>query len=120
MHHPPDASVEGVIILSPSSDVLHMSPRATQLIRPFVIGPTQNSSGLTLPTMLDSIGREIRTQLETSLRQGNGLTSNMKRVISSPVGALFVRGLGVPGQDGVEFLTVLVVSDSPVNTPSFG
>lgn len=120
LHYSTDAPVEGVIILSPSFHVLHMSPRATQLISPLTISPTQNPTELTLPTVLHDIGQDIRTHFQTSLSQGNGLTCDIERVISSSVWTLFVRGLGVPDQNGGEFLTVLVVSNSPVNIPSFG
>ena len=118
MHHPTNASVEGVIVLSPSLHVLHMSPRATQLIGALTIGPRQNPSGLTLPADLHDIGHETRNQLLTSLRQGNGLTCNVERMISSLGATLFVRGLGAPDQGGGEFFTVLVVSESPVTIPS--
>lgn len=113
MHDPTDASVNGVIVLSPSFHVLHMSPRATQLISPLTVSPAQNRPGLILPSVLHFIAQEIRDHLQTSLRQGNGLACDAERVISSSEGTLFVRGLGVPDRYGGEFLTVLVVSESP-------
>lgn len=112
-----DAAVEGVIILSPSCDLLYLSPGATQLIRPFAICPKDNPSGLALPPLLRNIGREVRQQLQTSLKQGKGLTCDVKHALSSPEGTLFVQGLGVPNLHDGEFLTTLVVSTSPVQLP---
>ena len=112
-----DAAVEGVIILSPSCDLLYLSPGATQLIRPFAICPTGNPSGLTLPPLLRNIGQEVRHQLQASLKQGKGLTCDVKRALSSSEGTLFVHGLGVPNLHDGEFLTTLVVSTSPIQLP---
>lgn len=112
-----DAAVEGVIILSPSCDLLYLSPGATQLIRPFAICPTGNPSGLTLPPLLRNIGQEVRHQLQASLKQGKGLTCDVKRALSSSEGTLFVHGLGVPNLQDGEFLTTLVVSTSPIQLP---
>lgn len=112
-----DAAVEGVIILSPSCELLYLSPVATQLIRPLTTCPMGNPSGLPLPPLLQNIGQEIRHQLQASLMQGNGLTCNVIRIISSSEGTLFVHGLGVPNRYDGEFLTTLVVSKSPIQLP---
>lgn len=112
-----DAAVEGVIILSPSCDLLYLSPEATQLIRQLASCPTGNPSGLALPPLLRNIGHEVRHQLQASLKQGHGLTCNVTRIISSSEGTLFVHGLGVPNRYDGEFLTILVVSKSPIQLP---
>ncbi len=111
---PADTSGEGVIILSSSCDVLYMSPRATQLIEPLTISPTGDPPRVVLPTPLRHIGDEVRHQLQTSLKHGNGLTCNVTRTISSSGGTLFVQGLGMPNQYDGEFFTTLVVSKSPI------
>lgn len=107
-------AVEGVIILSPSCDVLYMSPRATQLITPLASSPTGDPPSDALPAPLRHIGDEVRHQLQASLKHGNGLTCNVTRTISSSGGTLFVQGLGMPNQYDGEFLTTLVVSESPI------
>jgi hypothetical protein len=112
-----DAAIEGVIILSPSCDLLYLSPGATQLIKPLATCPTGNPSGLTLPPLLRNIGQEVRRQLQASLKQGKGLTCDVKRSLSSSEGTLFVYGLGVPNRYDGEFLTTLVVSTSPIQRP---
>lgn len=117
LHHETHVAVEGVIILSPSCDVLYMSPRATQLITPQAINPTVDPPSLALPAPLRDIGDEVRHQLQTSLNHGNGLTCNVARTISSSGKTLFVQGLGVPHQYDGEFLTTLVVSESPIQIP---
>jgi hypothetical protein len=117
LHRGTDAAVEGVIILSSSCDLLYLSPGATRLIRPLATCPTENPSGLTLPPLLRKIGQEVRHQLQASLKQGNGLTCNVTRILASSEGTLFVRGLGVPNRQDGEFLTTLVVSTSPVQLP---
>lgn len=114
LRHETNAAVEGVIILSPSCDVLYMSPRATELITPLAIGPTGDPPGVALPAPLRHIGFEVRHQLQASLKHGNGLACNITRTISSSDGTLFVQGLGVPNQYDGEFLTTLVVSESPI------
>jgi len=114
LRHRTDTAVEGVIILSPSCDVLYMSPRATQLIIPLATGPTGDPPGAALPAPLRHIGAEVRHQLQASLKHGNGLTCNVTRTISSSGGTLFVQGLGVPNRYDGEFLTTLVVSESPI------
>lgn len=114
LRSPNDGPVKGVIILSPSCDPLYLSPEATQLIKPFTAGPSANPSGVSLPPLLRNIGHEVRHQLQASLKQGNGLTCDVARSISSPEGTLFVRGLGGPSLHNEEFLTTLVVSRSPI------
>lgn len=114
LRHQTDAAVEGVIILSPSCDVLYMSPRATQLIIPLATGPTGDPPRVALPAPLRHIGDEVRHQLQTSLKHGNGLTCNVTRTISSSGRILFVQGLGVPNMYNGEFLTTPVVSESPI------
>jgi hypothetical protein len=115
--HPTDTPVGGVIILSPSGDVLYMSPRAAHLIKPFAINPTGDPPTLTLPSALHNIGDEVRHQLQASLKQGHGLTSDVTRTIPSSNGPLFVHGRGIPNQYGGNFLTTLVVSESPIPIP---
>jgi len=114
LRHQTNAAVEGVIILSPSCDVLYMSPRATQLIKPLAISPTGDPPGVALPTPLRHIGDEVRHQVQASLKHGNGLTCDVTRTICSSGRTLFVQGLGVPNQYDGEFLTTLVVSESPI------
>lgn len=109
-----DTSVEGVIILSPAIRVLHISPRALQLIHLVDIKPTLPPSEFTLPMELQTIGQDVHNRLQASLEQGKGLTCDIEQAISSPTGSLFVRGLGVPNHEGGDFFTVLVVSDAPV------
>ena len=109
-----NAAVEGVIILSPSCDVLYMSPRATQLITPLAISRTENPPRAALPAPLRNIGDEVRHQLQASLKHGNGLICNVTRTISSSGRTLFVQGLGVPNEYDGAFLTTLVVSESPI------
>ena len=115
LRHQTNAAVEGVIILSPSCDVLYMSPRATQLITPLAISPTGDPPRASLPAPLRHIGDEVRHQLQASLKHGNGLTCNVTRTISSSGRTLFVQGLGVPNEYDGAFLTTLVVSESPIH-----
>lgn len=111
---PADTSREGVIILSPSCDVLYMSPRATQLIAPLAISPAEKPPTGALPTTLRHIGDEVRHQLQASLKHGKRLLCSVTRTISSSGKTLFVQGLGVPNVYDGEFLTTLVVSESPI------
>lgn len=117
MHASAAPSCEGVIVLSPSFHVLYMSPGAVRLIESTGFGPTPNPAAPTLPPALHGVGRETRDQLQTSLRNGNGLVCDVERRISTSGTTLFVRGLGTPNHDGREFLTVLVVSTSPIESP---
>ena len=112
--HQTNAAVEGVIILSPTCDVLYMSPRATQLITPLAISPAGDPPKVALPAPLRHFGFEVRHHLQASLKHGNGLTCNVTRTISSSGRTLFVQGLGVPNEYDGEFLTTLVVSESPI------
>jgi len=111
--HRTDAACEGVIIFSSSGDVLYLSPRATQLIRQL----DSSQTGRALPLQLRTIGHEVFRELQGSLMHGNGLACEVKRVISSSNGSLFVYGLGVPNQPDGEFLTALIVSTSPIDRP---
>lgn len=114
LRHQTNAAIEGVIVLSSSCDVLYMSPRAAQLIKPLAISPTGDPPGVALPTPLRRIGDEVRHRLQASLTHGNGLTCDVTYTISLSGGTLFVQGLGVPNQYAGEFLTTLVVSESPI------
>lgn len=117
MHASAAPTCEGVIVLSPSFQVLYMSPGAVRLIESSGFGPTPNPSEPTLPPALHCVGQETRDQLQSSLRKGNGLACEIERRISTSGTTLFVRGLGTPNHDGREFLTVLVVSKSPIESP---
>lgn len=112
-----DALGEGVIILSSSGDVLYVSPNATQLIRQLDSHPTGNRPERTLPAPLGTIGHEVFHELQVSLMHGTGLACEVKRALPSPNGTLFVRGLGVPNQPDETFLTALIISTSPIDSP---
>jgi hypothetical protein len=103
------------MIFSPSFHLLHLSPRAAQLITPFVSHPEQGSSKRSVPPLLIDVGRKVRDELQTSLKQGDGLTSHVEHALSSVEGMLYVRGLGMPDRDGGDFLMVLILSTSPSN-----
>lgn len=111
---PANTSGEGVIILSSSCDVLYVSPRAAQLIELLMTGLTEAPPGVALPSPLRHIGDEVRHLLQASLKHGSGLTCNVTRTFSSSGRTLFVQGLGVPHQHDGDFLTTLVISESPI------
>lgn len=100
--------VDGVILLSPSCDVLHMSPRAADLTGGWTMPSTR------LPSPLHHIAEEIREYLLISVQEGNGMAPELQRLVRTEQGTLFVRGFGMPDRDGHGFLTVLVVSERPV------
>lgn len=110
-----DTSYQGVIILSASGDVLYMSPRAVLLIRQFDTCPTGNPPARTLPAPLRTIGHEVCCELQASLMHGNGLVCDVRHALPSSEGTLFVHGLGVPNQEGGQFLTALIVSNVPID-----
>lgn len=112
-----DALGEGVIILSFSGDVLYVSPNAAQMIRQLDSHPTGNRPERTLPALLRTIGHDVFHELQVSLMHGSGLACERKRALPSPNGTLFVRGLGVPNQPDGTFLTVLILSASPADSP---
>jgi hypothetical protein len=106
-----DPSVDGIIILSASCQILHISPRAANLIG------ARGTPSPQLPSPLHMIAEEIREYLSLSVQQGAGLAPDLQRLLRTNRGPLFVRGFGLPDRDGPDFLTVLVVSEQPVALP---
>lgn len=114
-HHRPQTSCEGVIILSSSGEVLYMSPGTAQLIRQLDSCQAGNPPVCTLPEPLLTIGREVCRGLQNSLMHGKGLACEVKQVLSSSEGPLFVYGLGMSNQPDGQFLTALIVSNAPID-----
>lgn len=104
-----DRPVDGIIILSPSCRVLHMSPRAVALLGTSKASP--------LPRSFHDMALEIGEQMELSSQAGSGSGSDFQRLYPTGRGSVYVRGFGMRNRDARGFLTVLIVSERPVAPP---
>lgn len=109
-----ESAVEGVIVFSHSLDVLHISPYAKQLLQPALSPMSKTPAGTLLPNHVHDVAREFRHAIQASLSHGKGLSCGVEHVLPMPNGACFVRGFGLPGRSSTEFLTVIVISTSPI------
>ena len=117
MSQEPESTAPGIVVLSPSLQVLHMNRRAMVLLNQLEHTGQSVGTERTVAAPLHQHCQEIIETLQARLKLNNLEQFQQYRMIGGSTNTILLKGFGLPDQRGLPYSRIVVLL-SPHNQPA--